>query len=135
MYIMLFPRSFFYRCYNQSSKFVIYITITFRRIILILSGTGQGKLLSILTDNFFSMIELIPISVKCYSGYRADEYPLCVVIDDVRYDIDRVTDRWYQGDADPQYPASDYFKIETAGKEYIIKHDLQKTAGFCAERG
>ncbi len=127
---MLFPDHSFTGVTTKVTKFVIYITITFRRIILILSGTGQGKLLSILTDNFFSMIELIPISVKCYSGYRADEYPLCVVIDDVRYDIDRVTDRWYQGDADPQYPASDYFKIETAGKEYIIKHDLAEDSWF-----
>ncbi len=32
--------------------------------------------------------------------------------------------------ADPQYPASDYFKIETAGKEYIIKHDLTEDNWF-----
>jgi hypothetical protein len=127
---MLLPDHSFIGVTTKVTKFVIYITIIFRRIILILSGPDQGKLLSILTDNLFTMIELIPITVHCYSGYRADEYPVCVVIDDVRNDIDRITDRWYQGDADPLYPASDYFKVETAGKEYIIKHDLVDDSWF-----
>jgi hypothetical protein len=55
------------------------------------------------------MIELIPIEVECHSGYKADEYPKCFYWNNSRFEIKKVTDRWYQGEINPEWPASDYF--------------------------
>ncbi len=72
------------------------------------------------------MLNLIPIRVECHSGYKADEYPICFYYLDNEYVISGITDRWYQSDMNPQWPRSDYFKVETtSGKQYIIKHDLE----------
>jgi hypothetical protein len=71
------------------------------------------------------MIELIPIEVECHSGYKADEYPKCIIWDDKRFDVAEIADRWYQGDTNPEFPVSNYFKVLTAdGGHYIIKHEL-----------
>ena len=71
------------------------------------------------------MPELIPIKVECHSGYKADEYPKCFNRGNDKFEIIEITDRWYQGDRDPEYPVSNYFKVITAcGGQYIIKHDL-----------
>lgn len=71
------------------------------------------------------MKELIPITVESYSGYKADEHPTCFYLDNDRYEICEITDRWYQGDRDPTVPVSDYFRVETTrGETYILKHDL-----------
>jgi hypothetical protein len=75
----------------------------------------------------WSNTEMIPIKVECHSGYKADEYPNCFYRDESRYEIIEITDRWYQGDRDPEIPVSDYFKVETAaGGPFILKHDLEK---------
>jgi hypothetical protein len=72
------------------------------------------------------MVNLISIKVECHSGYKADEYPKCFYYGDNKYDIRDITDRWYQGDRNPEWPVSDYFKVEiTSGMLYIIKHDLE----------
>jgi hypothetical protein len=70
------------------------------------------------------MIKLIPIIVECHSGYKADEYPKCFFLDNDRFEISQITDRWYQGDTNPDFHVSNYFKVETTrGEQYIIKHD------------
>ena len=70
-------------------------------------------------------MELIPIEVECHSGYKADEYPKCFYRNDDKFDIQEIADRWYQGDANPGWPVSNYFKVITScGKQFIIKHDL-----------
>lgn len=72
------------------------------------------------------MIKLIPIQVECHSGYKADEYPKYFSRDNSRFEIRQITDRWYQGETNPEYPVSNYFKVETtSGEQYIIKHDLE----------
>ena len=83
------------------------------------------------------MIKLISIEVECHSGYKADEYPKCFIWDDKRFDIQEITDRWYQSDANPEFPVSDYFKVVTTGKDqYIIKHDLEGDAWYlCRQSG
>jgi hypothetical protein len=69
-------------------------------------------------------MELIPIKVESYSGYKADEYPKCFYRNSERFEIQEITDRWYQGDSNPAWPVSDYFKVlTTSGSQYIIKHD------------
>lgn len=77
------------------------------------------------------MKELIPVGVETYSGYKADEYPTCFYLDNERYEISEIVDRWYQGDRDPAVPVSDYFRVETSrGETCILKHDLAAGAWF-----
>jgi hypothetical protein len=70
-------------------------------------------------------MKLIPIEVECQSGYKADEYPKCFSRDNSRFEISQVMDRWYQGKTNPEFPVSNYFKVETTCGVYIIKHDLE----------
>ena len=80
------------------------------------------------------MMQFIPIEVECYSGYKADEYPECFIRDNIRFKISHITDRWYQGESTPEFPASDYFKVETtSGDLYIIKHDLKSDKWFLSQ--
>jgi hypothetical protein len=73
------------------------------------------------------MIKLILIEVECHSGYKADEYPKCFYWEDKRFDIQEITDRWYQSDTNPEWPVSNYFKVITTNRDqYIIKHDLEE---------
>jgi hypothetical protein len=77
------------------------------------------------------MATLIPIKVECHSGYKADEYPLCFYWNEDRYEIREITDRWYQGERDPAWPVSNYFKVETgSGGPFIIKHELENDSWF-----
>lgn len=70
------------------------------------------------------MIELVPINVESYSGYKADEYPKCFYWNNNKFEIKEIIDRWYQLETNPGAPASDYFKVETtSGIQYLIKHD------------
>jgi hypothetical protein len=80
------------------------------------------------------MINLIPIIVHCHSGYKADEYPKFFDLDDKVFEIADITDRWYQGANNPEWPASNYFKvIATDRKEYILKHDLDKDKWYLCQ--
>jgi hypothetical protein len=77
------------------------------------------------------MAALIPIKVECYSGYKADEYPQCFYWNNDKYKILEIIDRWYQGDRDPSWSVSNYFKVETdSGGPYIIKYDLENNEWF-----
>jgi hypothetical protein len=77
------------------------------------------------------MIELIPIEVECHSGYKADEYPKCFCWDNKLFEIQEISDRWYQGDSNPELPVSNYFKVKTnSGELFIIKHDIEKDKWF-----
>lgn len=72
------------------------------------------------------MVKLIPIKVECHSGFKADEYPKCIFLRSSRLIINQITDRWYQADNNPEFPVSNYFKVETiSGEQFIIKHDLE----------
>jgi hypothetical protein len=80
------------------------------------------------------MMELIPIKVECHSGYKADEYPKYFYRDDERFEIQEITDRWYQGDSDPKFPVSNYFKVKTdSGEIYLIKHDLNRDEWYLCQ--
>ena len=70
-------------------------------------------------------MKLIPIEVECHSSYKADKYPKYFSWNNERFEILQVTDRWYQGETNPEYPVSNYFKVETTSGVYIIKHDLE----------
>jgi hypothetical protein len=80
------------------------------------------------------MIKLIPIEVECHAGYKADEYPKCFIRNNDRFEIHQITDRWYQGDNNPEYPVSNYFKVNTTcRKQYIIKHDLESDKWYLCQ--
>jgi hypothetical protein len=80
------------------------------------------------------MIRLIPIEVECHSGYKADEYPKYFTRGNDRFEIHEVMDRWYQGETNPEYPVSNYFKVKTTtGVQYIIKHDLESDNWYLCE--
>lgn len=55
-----------------------------------------------------------PIKVETYSGYKADERPLYLVLDDQRLEARDIIDRWYGEKAD-------YFKVMTKdGRVYLV---------------
>jgi hypothetical protein len=67
----------------------------------------------------------LPIHVRAYSGYRANERPISFSLDIAIgengvtnvHDIDAVEDRWYD-------PNAEYFKVRTVeGKRYILRYD------------
>jgi hypothetical protein len=78
-------------------------------------------------------MKLIPIEVECHSGYKADEYPKYFSRDNEKFEISQITDRWYQGEANPEYPVSNYFKVETINGVYIIKHDLESDRWYLCQ--
>ena len=79
-------------------------------------------------------MKLIPIEVECHSGYKADEYSKYFSRDNDRFEIRQVTDRWYQGETNSEYPVSNYFKVETtSGERYIIKYDLESDSWYLCQ--
>lgn len=76
-------------------------------------------------------MKLIPIKVECYSGHKADEYPVCFYWMNIKFEIKEIADRWYQAQATPDWPVADYFKVRTESKSiYIIKHELKNDRWF-----
>jgi len=68
---------------------------------------------------------LIPIKVECHSGYKADEFPICFYWENIKFEINEISDRWYHSDPTPEGPVADYFKVCTLGNsKYIIKHEM-----------
>jgi hypothetical protein len=57
----------------------------------------------------------IEIEVVAYSGYKANERPMCFVLGMQKMEVKSVLDRWYG-------PEHDYFKVlADNGRVYIIK--------------
>ena len=76
-------------------------------------------------------MEWIEVNVECYSGYKADEYPKCFYLNNDRYEISEISDRWYQTENRGGLPNSDYFKILTEqGSQYVLRHDLKQDTWF-----
>jgi hypothetical protein len=72
------------------------------------------------------MPDLIPIEVECHSGYKADEYPRCFYLNNDKYEIIEISDRWYQCDNSAGWPVADYFKvIANTGRQCILKHEIK----------
>ncbi len=74
---------------------------------------------------------LVQVKVECHPGYKADESPVCFYLGEVRFDIIEITDRWYQGDTNPDFPAADYFKVLTFDdNQHILKHEIKTDRWF-----
>ena len=57
------------------------------------------------------------VRVETYSGYKADERPVRVHLNERALDIAAVEDRWYS-------PGATYFRVLTVdGDRYILRHD------------
>jgi hypothetical protein len=70
----------------------------------------------------------LPINVRAYSRYKANERPASFCVDEGLIDIAAVEDRWYD-------PGAEYFRVRsTEGKRYILRcaHDGKWTlqSGF-----
>jgi len=82
------------------------------------------------------MNDLIPIKVECHSGYKADEYPTGFYWDKVHFDIEEITDRWYQGDRNPDWPVADYFKVVTTkNQHFLLKHEVKADKWYLVVKG
>jgi hypothetical protein len=55
------------------------------------------------------------VQVETYSGYKADERPLRLTIDDQAHEVAEVEDRWYS-------PGATFFRVRLAGGErYVLR--------------
>lgn len=82
------------------------------------------------------MSHLIDISVECYSGYRADAYPVKFYLHDMPFNITEIIDHWYQKESSPDYPEAVYFKVVTNDQHhYILKHALEHDKWFLLVKG
>ena len=71
-------------------------------------------------------MELTPVQVECYSGYKADETPTRFLAGDTWIEVNEVLDRWYQVESLPEWPRTEYFKVRASNQgEYLLKHDLE----------
>ena len=83
-----------------------------------------------------SSADMVPVRVECHSGYRADEYPKCLILHEERYEILEILDRWYQAESGPEWPVSDYFKVNTdRGGPYLLKHELENDRWYLMPAG
>ncbi len=54
--------------------------------------------------------------VECYSGYRADERPMRLSLNEVTLEVTEVEDRWYS-------PGETLFRVRVAnGDRYVLRH-------------
>lgn len=62
------------------------------------------------------------LRVECYAGYKGDERPVRLQIDEQMLEITEVEDRWYS-------PGATYFRVLLAnGERYVLRReDAQDT--------
>jgi len=73
--------------------------------------------------------DLLPKTIKvyAYSGYRANERPTAFVVDDRRYSVTHVIDRWYGVE-------HDYFKVlADDGRIYLLRWHRTADLWFLVE--
>lgn len=80
-------------------------------------------------------MQLTPIQVQCYAGYKADESPRRFRWENGWIEVREIRDRWYQGQRDPEWPVADYFKVVgDDGHEYLLRHDRESDEWCLAQR-
>ena len=56
------------------------------------------------------------IEVECYAGYKADERPLRIRLEDGLHEIAEIEDRWYS-------PGDTFFRVRLVnGDRYVLRH-------------
>jgi len=82
------------------------------------------------------MNDLLPVKVECYSGHKADEYPVRFYLNEIRVEIAEILDRWYQYDDAAEFPAANYYKIRTKEhQEQILKHETESDRWYLWIKG
>jgi hypothetical protein len=62
------------------------------------------------------------IGVECYAGYKGEQTPRALVLDDRRLEIHELLDQWLA-------PDHRYFKVKAAdGHTYIVRNDTASGA-------
>jgi hypothetical protein len=57
------------------------------------------------------------VRVECYAGYRGDERPIRVQINEQMVDVAEVDDRWYS-------PGATFFRVLLAnGERYVLRRE------------
>jgi hypothetical protein len=57
------------------------------------------------------------LRVECYAGYKGDERPVRVLLDNQMIVVNVVEDRWFS-------PGSTYFRVLlVTGERYVLRHD------------
>ena len=57
------------------------------------------------------------VRVECYAGYKGDERPVRLQIDEQMVDVAEVEDRWYS-------PGATYFRVLLAnGERYVLRRE------------
>jgi len=80
-------------------------------------------------------MQLIPVQVECYAGYKADESPRRLCWEQRWIEVEEILDRWYQGAANPEWPIADYFKVAgDDGHVYLLKHDREADVWFLGQQ-
>jgi hypothetical protein len=80
-------------------------------------------------------MQLTPIQVESYAGYKANETPRRFLREDQWIEIEEVLDRWHQVESLPEWPRANYFKVRAADqREFLLKHDQESDGWFVAKR-
>ncbi len=80
-------------------------------------------------------MRLVPITVECHAGFKADETPRRFVLEAQSVEIEEIIDRWYQVESLPEWPRADYFKVRGSDhRDYLLKHDLEVDEWFLGRR-
>jgi hypothetical protein len=59
------------------------------------------------------------VRVECYSGYRADERPLRLILGSQSLEIISIDDQWHSPDAT-------FFRVSVSdGNSYVLRHSLE----------
>ena len=62
----------------------------------------------------------LPVQVRTYSGYRADERPVAFEYQDVWHQVTEILDRWYEGGVESNRPIVSYFKVKTDQQQIFL---------------
>jgi hypothetical protein len=63
--------------------------------------------------------ELLEIAVECYAGYRGEQTPRAIVLDDRRVAVAEILDQWLAAD-------HRYFKLRADdGHVYIVRQEVE----------
>ena len=74
-----------------------------------------------------------PISVECYSGFRADERPVAFTFQERRREIAEIIDRWYEGGLKAGSPQANYFKVRTTEGTLFLLRYLSLFDSWCVK--
>ena len=80
-------------------------------------------------------MELLPIQVECYAGYKAEETPRRFCCSGEWKEVLEVVGRWHQIESLPEWPQAHYFKVRSANRrEYLLKHDLESNQWYLGQK-